>query len=157
MDKELFQFIKRAAKATYAGGGKYEENPERPGFNELVYTEGEYSYRDSYTGFIRSRGMEVVRQNNKPLWSSLYGGGMVEGKAEMASQTFGFLRRAISSTETGFLSFRGPHNFKDTDWEYKYTQEGDVNEFSGYEEIYYKQSIIFFHRIIGGIIRHISS
>ena len=31
--KQLFDFVDRAGKATYAGGGKHEEHPERPGLD----------------------------------------------------------------------------------------------------------------------------
>ena len=38
------------------------------------------------------------------------------------------------------------------EWRYKDDQDGDVFEFSGYEEIYYQGELVFFHRIIGGLI-----
>lgn len=152
--KQLFEFINRAGEATYAGGGEPVENPERPDFKELVFDEGNLSYRDSYTGHSRSRGMEVVRENGVPIWSAMYGGGMVEGKEEMASETFGFLKKALSTAEENFQSFRGPHNLEDRDWKYTYIQEGDVDEFNGYEEIHYRGELVFYHRVIGGNIKH---
>lgn len=96
--EELFAFIDEAGKATYAGGGAYVE-PERQGFRELVYARGDFSYRDSYAGFYRSRGTEVVRWKEKPIWSSFYGGGMVAGQEDMASQTFDFLKIAFRHEE----------------------------------------------------------
>lgn len=153
-DKEgLFSFIDRAAKATYAGGGKEQESPERPGFIELTYSEGALSYRDSYTGYNRSRGMEVVRFKDKPIWTASYGGGMVEGRESLANHCFDFLKKCMSEDEEGFQSFRGPHSFKYGDWSYAYSQEGDVFEFSGSEEIKYKGELVFFHKIIGGLIK----
>lgn len=154
MSKKLFNFIDRAGKATYAGGGKREENPEREGFIELVYSEGVFDYRDSYTGYYRSRGTEIVRKNGVPIWSAMYGGGMVKGKDELAGQTFDFLKKAMSENEEGYESFRGPHNFSEGDWVYKYEQEGNVDEFHGYEEIHHKGELVFFHRVIGGTIKH---
>lgn len=155
MDRErLYDFINKAGEATYAGGGVLVESPERPDFKELIYEEGELSYRDSYTGHSRSRGMEVVRENGVPIWASMYGGGMVEGKEEMASETFGFLKKALSATENGFQSFRGPHELEDGDWKYTYTQEGDIEEFNGFEKIHFKGELVFYHRIVGGNIKH---
>lgn len=150
--EELLAFLDRAGKATYAGGGKDEENPERAGFIELLYTEGDFSYRDSYTGYYRSRGMEVVRYKGMPIWTSMYGGGMAEGKDELADITFDFLKKALGAREEGFESFRGPHVLEDGDWKHTYTQEGNALEFSGYQEIYYKGELVFFHRIIGGVV-----
>ncbi|HIH11206.1 TPA: hypothetical protein HA241_03390 [Candidatus Woesearchaeota archaeon] len=153
--KELFDFVDRAGKATYAGGGKYEEHPERHGFIELVYDkEPPWYYRDSYTGHSRSGGQEVVRVNDKPVWWSGYGGGMVEGKESMSHETFDFLKKALSQNEEDFESLRGPHEFTDGDWKYSYTQEGDITDFYGYEEITYKGEKVFWHRAVGGILNH---
>ena len=153
LDK-LKDFIHKAAAKTYAGGGRPEKNPERKGFIELVYQDGDFSYRDSYTGFTRSRGMEVVRYKGLPIWSSSYGGGMVSGQEHFAKDTFNFLKKAMLSKEPGSDSFRGPTSLIDNDWKYEYQQEGEVEEFKGYEEIYFKGNLVFFHRIIGGEIKH---
>lgn len=153
--KDLSAFIDRAMKATYAGGGQKEENPERSGFFELVYDkELPWYYRDSYTGHSRSGGQEVVRFNNEPVWWSGYGGGMVEGKEGMSDQTFDFLKKALSAPEEGFDSLRGPHEFTDGDWKYTYKQEGNITDYYGYEEIHYKGEKIFWHRAVGGILKH---
>lgn len=151
---ELRKFIKKASAATYAGGGKEEENPERPGFKELVYVEGEWNYRDSYTGFFRARGMEVVRFQNIPVWTASYGGGMITGKEDLAKVTYTFLKYAMLAKDLEKYSARGPHHFTDGDYEYNYTQEGSIDEFNGYEEIFYQGELAFFHRIIGGTIIH---
>lgn len=119
--KELFDFVDRAGKATYAGSGTYEEYLERLGFLELVYEESPLLYRDSYSGHARSGGQEIVRYEDKPIWWSGYGGGMVEGKEDLSNQTFGFLKKALSQDEEGFESLRGPHEFTEQDWKYTYT------------------------------------
>ncbi|HZQ29868.1 MAG TPA: DUF5680 domain-containing protein [Patescibacteria group bacterium] len=147
----LFSFINKAGKATWAGDGK-EIEAERKDFHEFEYKEGKFYYRDSYVGNFKSRGMEVVRHNDKPVWSALYGGGMITGKEDIADHTFNFLKKAMSADEENFQSFRGPHSFTYGDWKYSYAQEGAVEEFSGYEKIYYKNELVFFHRIIGGMI-----
>lgn len=149
---KLQEFVSKAGAATYAGGGKEEKIPQRQGFKELVYIEGDWNYRDSYTGFTRSRGMEVVRYKQTPVWSTTYGGGMVKGKEELAKQTFSFLKKVMLTKDGNSFSARGPVNLKNGDWEYKYSQEGDITEFNGYEEIYYHGELVFFHRIIGGTI-----
>lgn len=151
--QELFSFIDRAGKSTYAGGGERLENPERKDFIELEYSEGDFYYRDSYTGFYRSRGMEIVRFLGKPVWTSAYGGGMTEGNDHLANETFEFLKLALSQDSGGFMSFRGLESFSDGVWNYSYKQEGDVAEYSGYEEIHRDGKLVFFHRIIGGIVK----
>ena len=79
---------------------------------------------------------------------------MVEGKENMSDQTFDFLKKALSQDEEGFQSLRGPHEFTDGDWKYIYTQDGDITDFYGYEEISYKREKVFWHRAVGGILKH---
>lgn len=150
--RKLIAFLDRAAKATYAGGGKYEQHPQRPGFSELVYKDPPFVYRDSYIGFTRSGGQEIVYYDDKPVWWSGYGGGMTAGSEDMASQTFAFLKTCLSQDEPGFASLRGPHQFAQGDWKYTYTQEGDVTDFTGLEHIYYQDKLVFFHHAVGGIL-----
>lgn len=150
--EELLSFLDAAGKATYAGGGAYEKAPERPGFHELTCQNGDFSYRDSYTGFIRSWGTEVVRYKNKPVWTSLYGGGMVEGEENIANECFTFLKKVLSTREEGFFSVRGPRLLEDGDWKHTYKQDGNYDNFSGYQEIFYKGELVFFHHAIGGLV-----
>jgi hypothetical protein len=151
--QELYEFIDRAGKATWAGDGE-KITPEREGFDELEYSEGDFYYRDSFTGYTKSRGTELVRYKGQTVWAASYGGGMVDGKEDIQNECFTFLKKAMSADEDGFQSFRGPHSYKDGDWEYSYIQDGDINEFSGSEEIKYKGELVFYHKMIGGIINH---
>lgn len=148
---QLNSFIHRAAAATYAGDGSYEKTPERPGFLELVFEEGDWHYRDSYTGFCRSSGSEVVRYKGKIVWVSNYCGGMARGMEALASETFDFLKKAMLAKPS--WSFRGPDHFNNGKYEYSYQQRGDYLSFSGYEEIKQAGVPIFSHEIIGGIIQ----
>lgn len=150
--RELKKFIFSPANSYFSGNTKYEKKPERKGFFEITARDGSFSYRDSYTGHIRSRGMEVIRYKNTPVWTSLYGGGMVKGQEKLADKTFEFLKAAFNSKNTNSESFRGPGKYKNGGWEYKYKQEGDMEEFNGYEEILYKGKLVFFHRVIGGTV-----
>lgn len=149
---QLSKFIHRATAATYAGGGAYEKIPERPDFFELVFQDGDWHYRDSYTGFYRSSGSEVVRYKGQVVWVSSYCGGMVTGHEKLANQTFNFLKQAMLSKP--HWSFRGPDNFVKDQWKYTYFQKGDINSFSGNEEIYFNDKVIFGHDIIGIMIQH---
>lgn len=149
----LLKFIKTAGSATYAGGGSYEKIPERPGFLELVYQENDWHYRDSYTGFYRSRGTETVRYQNQVVWVSQYGGGIENGFENRAGETFNFLKSAILHNNNSIKqTFRGPRVYAQDDWSYTYHQEGEVEDFWGLETIKYKHKIVFTHRIIGGTI-----
>lgn len=77
---------------------------------------------------------------------------MTTGLEHLTEQTFGFLKQALGTDEPGFMSLRGPHNFIQGDWTYTYTQDGDITDFSGLEQIYHQGNLVFFHRAIGGIL-----
>jgi len=98
---EFAEFLVRAKKETYAGGGE-EVSPQRPGFKELEYKEGDWYYRDSYSGFYQAPGQEVVYFQGKPVWAMAYSGGMKKefhGDEALAKKTFGFLQKCLSQVE----------------------------------------------------------
>src|SRR3989344_6945668 len=131
----LYNFIQKAGRITYASSGVESVTYDKNGFKELNFSENDYSYKDTYTGFFRSRGIEIVTCKNKPVWVASYGGGMIKEDFDLAMQTLIFLKEAFLTDETGFQTFRGPHQFRQDQWQYKYKQEGSIEEFSGYEEI----------------------
>lgn len=150
-----FYFVKMPQGNSYASGNPiYEEIPQRSNFHELVSADDRWKYRDSYTGHSRSGGQEVITYEDVPVWFTGYGGGMIEGKENLSDATFDFLKKALATDEEGFESLRGPHELVDGDWKYTYIQEGDFTDFNGYEEISHKGERVFWHRAIGGILKH---
>ncbi len=145
-------FSRRASKATYAGDGS-EVKPWRSGFKELEYSENDWYYRDSYSGYLRSREQEVVWYNDAPTWTCLYGGGMAENNInnEFARKTFSCLKVVLSSGEKGTtFQPRGPKELAKGNWRYKCELEGSLAKFSGHESIIYNSTIVFTHDFIGG-------
>jgi hypothetical protein len=120
--EQLDEFLGKAALATYAGGGEVDPSKpdfvsRLPGFKELEYKEGDFYYRDSYAGFFRSAGQEVVWFKNVPVWSQCYAGGMTQKNCndeKFAKETFDFLKKALSQGEKrAAFQPRGPKNFKE--------------------------------------------
>lgn len=144
----------RASKATYAsGGGKVE--PWRKGFKELEYREGDWYYRDSYSGFLRSWGQEVIWYKDKPVWTCLYGGGMEASRMDvaLANETFGFLKEAfLTGDKENKFQPRGPEDFHDGAWKYHCEVEGDITKFKGHEFISQNDKIVFTHDFVGGLV-----
>ena len=154
--KRLNSFLGNAAKNTYAGGAD-KVDPQTSNFQELEYEDGDWYYRDSYAGFFRSWGREVIWFKGAPIWNQLYGGGMEDNfskDADFARQTFSFLKKAMSvgEKENNFQP-RGPENFKDGDWEYLSNLEGNISNFKGSEKIIYKGKVVFTHKFFGGLIK----
>jgi hypothetical protein len=153
--KELNQFLGKAMLNTYAGGGA-EIEPKEPGFNDLDFKEGDWSYKDSYTGFFQSWGREAVWYKNKPLWAQVYGGGMTEkyqADLKFALETFNFLKKSLSAGEKqSDFQPRGPKEFVDGDWRYACEVTGDIAKFEGHEKIFFKDELVFTHDFLGGVV-----
>ncbi|MCR4324735.1 MAG: DUF5680 domain-containing protein [Candidatus Curtissbacteria bacterium] len=152
---ELNRFLGEASLKTYAGTG-VETKATIKGFKELEYRDGDWYYRDNYTGFFKSWGQEVVWYKDQPVWMSLYGGGLEKefyGDEAFAIKIFNFLKKALSSGEKSKnFQPRGPKNLSDGDWVYHCQWTGDLSDFKGHEEILYKGRVVFTHDFIGGVV-----
>ncbi len=151
----LANFLVKAKINTYAGEGK-ESKAQRPGFKELEFSEGEWEYRDSYTGFFMAPGQEVVRFKGKPIWVMAYSGGMRKGyraDKRLAKQTFIFLKEALKRVKEE-KPFRGPKKFRQGKYEYRNESEGNLTFFKGRERIFYQGKEIFRQNYIGGLVIH---
>jgi len=156
--KELAQFLVKAKRNTYAGdrGKVPPKDVERPGFKELKFSEGEWKYRDSYTGFYAAPGQEVVRFKGVPVWAMAYSGGMKLkdiGNEKLAKQTFDFLKKALMKVDVS-KPFRGPQLFDEGPFRYYSLSKGDLTNFTLHEHIKYKGREVFSQECIGGLIIH---
>ena len=151
---ELARFFGTAAGSTYAGGGRPVPS-QRPGFVELTFAEGLWSYRDSYCGFFQSWGQEVIWRDGEVFWTQSYGGGMepeYHDNEAFANQTFDFLKKALSSGDkTITFRPRGPGRFAAQEWEYVCYWDGDITKFKGNEEIRRDGQVVFTHWFFGGL------
>jgi hypothetical protein len=153
--KNLAEFLVKAKCRTYAGDGK-EIAPQRPGFNELEFKDGDWEYRDSYSGLYFAPGQEVVRFKGVPVWTMAYSGGMkpeYHGNRDFAEQVFSFLKQALLRVKES-RPFRGPESFKDGEFEYVDASEGDITDFRGTEIILFRGKEVFRQNYIGGAIVH---
>ena len=150
---QLERFLVKAKTQTYAGDGK-EIQPQRPGFKELEFKEGDWEYRDSYAGFFLAPGQEIVRFQGIPIWAMAYNGGMFgkyHGDIDFAKQTFAFLKKALLKIEES-RPFRGPECLEEGDWVYVDESVGHTTGFQGEENILYKGENVFKQMYLGGII-----
>jgi hypothetical protein len=60
-DQNLQKFLKEALNNCYLGAIVRAEVTERKGFFEMEYYEKDLNYRDSFVGFYRSSGQEIIR------------------------------------------------------------------------------------------------
>jgi hypothetical protein len=150
---DLAQFIAMAKRAAYAGEGKLERHPQRKGYKEHLITIGGWQYRDSYAGYYRAPGEEVVSYKGIPVWRMAYNGGMLRnywGNVGVTHATFQFLKKALSRVDAD-RPYRGPARYKEGEYEYRSIDAGNITHFIGSEEIRLRGMIVFVHDYFGGI------
>ena len=163
---ELRKFLVKAKKDTYAGDGE-EVTPQRPGFRELEFEEGDWNYRDSYVGFFMAPGQEVVRYQGEPVWTMAYSGGMkpvLRDNFDFSKETFEFLKRALLHIPEN-APYRGPlgewSDRKGWLYENDIVDVNDITDFRGFESIWFTpdgespeigQEAVFHQTYMGGLV-----
>ncbi len=148
----LTEFLTHAHHATYANLSAPKVTPLRPGSKDYHFEEGDFSYHDTYFGGKKFIGAEVVYFRGKPIWGmNYYGRGLLE---EMPESYFDeVLRPALMEKPWETLPVRGPELFTNGDSTYKMRLiEGNAEAFSGCEEIFLKEELIFTTFVHGGWI-----
>jgi len=146
--QELAQFLVKAKRNTYAGGGAEQTGTDES--KNLQYKWGDYVYRDRYFGSEKFGGEEVVWFKEKPVWLMNYYGG-IEKKIIDSERVFGFLRKALLQVSSD-RPFRGPCLYKEGDFEYIDSNSGDITRFQGTEEITYRGKTVHRVKYAGGVL-----
>lgn len=128
MDKDIILFLIKAKKATYAGKGA-ETISSRPKSHDLVYSEGDLTYYDTYLGGDKFVGEEALWVGGEPIWSMNYAG-RVTGESFSGD----FLKEALLNVPYE-KPFRGPEYYENGGYEYKCGVNGGFEWFQGYETI----------------------
>lgn len=143
---KMTTFLVKAKKKTYAGKGA-ETNSSRPNSHDLIYSEGEYMYYDTYLGGEKFVGEEAIWIKNTPFWSMNYA-----GRVTADNFSGDFLKEALLNVPKD-KPFRGPELYLKGDHTYKCKTKGDFEWFQGYEVILYKGTEIYECHFQGSIIK----
>lgn len=133
---EQIDFLLRAKRATYAGHGS-EASPCRPSSHDYLFEELPWRYHDSYLGSSHFAGEEALWHNDTPVWSMNYVGRVL---AEPFSGDF--LKEALLRG-TPQQPYRGPQLYQHGDWTYHCHTEGSFDWFSGHEEIFFGDVLVY--------------
>ena len=147
----LEQFIVAAKRVTYVGAGK-KLLPYRLGSKDLQYTEGDWTYHDSYFGDADFVGQEVVYRKGQPVWAMNYFGRILEPSLISAAEAGAMIQRSLTAMygENRFLG-----GFAYTHEELCYTDEsaGNAAWFTGREQIE-RQGVRVYELVYhGGLIK----
>ncbi len=131
--ENLATFIVRAKAATYVGDGKPAPSC-RPGSHDLQFTDGDWSYLDSYFGGRDFIGQEVVYYAGQPVWAMNYYGRILRDDLITPAQAGGVIKASLSMlyAEGRFL---GGFEHQHEGFIYSDTSDGDASCFHGRETI----------------------
>lgn len=151
---KLKDFLIKAKRATYANVGAKKVSSLCPGSKDYEFSDGEMTYHDTYFGGTQFIGEEIVYENSsgKPIWGmNYYGATLDAGLSEEAMDKT--LRSALMKVgEDDALPVRGPKHFVEDGYYYHFRFRGDLDRFSGVEEIFKDGKLIYQLRCIGGMI-----
>lgn len=149
--KDLSDFIVRAKAATYVGGGT-PAPPCRLGSHDLQFSDGEWSYHDSYFGGCDFIGEEVAYLSGQPVWGMNYYGYIIREDLITPEQAGRMIKASLSLMyqEKRFLG-----GFSHTEGELNYvdTSEGDPSRFRGREMILRGDILAYELLYHGGLIK----
>lgn len=146
---DFVEFLVRAKRATYAS-----ESDEMfvlsllPSAKQLEYTEPPFLYRDIYYGELFFAGQETVFHHDRPIWSMVYAGGIVDETVPLGS----VLKEAMQQVSME-RPYRGPLTYQTGDYTYTDESHGSVERFHGVETILFRGRIIYSLRYQGGAMR----
>ena len=147
----LNAFIVRAKAATYVGDGEH-VTPCRMGSHDLRFTDGDWSYHDSYFGGADFIGEEVVYFGEKPIWAMNYYGYILRDDLLTGAEAGQMIKASLSRMyqEGRFL---GGFEHIENDLSYVDASEGNPERFHGHEMIRRGQEIAYELLYHGGLIR----
>lgn len=154
----LIGFLIEAKKGTYANASIEKVKSSRLGSNDYHYEnemQGEKMiYHDTYFGGTKFMGCEVVyREGNIPKWGMNYYG--VTLNSDLSEEAMDkALRPALMKVgeDKSVLPVRGPARLENEGYIYTFKSEGEIDNFTGIEEIYKDSKLIYRLRCHGGII-----
>ena len=141
-DAELTQFLSAANKATYANKDAAKVAPLRPGSQDYHFEQGDLAYHDTYFGARDFIGEEVVYKAGEPVWVMNYYGFVLDQGVSTAD-AYTILRPALSQEYDDILQVRGPKEFVLGDSRYTNRVDGTLERFSGEENIYLGDQLVY--------------
>lgn len=149
--KELADFLEEANKSTYANKDAPKATPSRLKSEDYHFEKDGLIYHDTYFGGRDFIGEEIVYKDNKPVWGLNYYGYMFYPETD-EKELYGFLRQALMQEYSGIIPVRGPKNFESNGWKYVNEAKGELDRFTGKEEIYRGSELLYEAHYHGGFI-----
>ena len=153
-NKEFLEFLVKAKKGNYANSNAPKVIPSRLNSKDYEFTDGNFTYHDTYFGGVKFIGEEVVYYNDNILWGMNYYGVTLDDSLteELMDKV---LRVALMKVgkDKDIIPVRGPKEFVNEDYLYTFNVDGDMENFVGTEQIYKDKKLIYELKCHGGIIK----
>lgn len=150
MNKEaLRQFLIHSNKAGYAGGDDKKWIKESDGSTTIPFEQGDWRSHDNFFGGEPYGGRVVVFHENKPYWMMIYYGWVEEGVE--TNLVYGVLRNALMQMLED-APYRGPKEYKEGEFTYSNNWSGEVERYSGEEQITQGEKLIYKANYMGGLV-----
>lgn len=148
---ELKQFLIYSAQHGYGNDNRVERK-EADGSSTIEVASEDFQMSDNYFGGEPYGGRTVIGYEGRPTWIMVYYGGVVGNKLGLGIDViYPYLKEQLLNPDTQ-IPVRGPLNNKKDKFEYKLSVKGDLEEFSGLEEIFYDGELVFKTFIAGGLV-----
>ena len=152
--KEFLEFLVKAKKSTYANSNAPKVLSSRLKSKDYEFTDGKFTYHDTYFGGVKFIGEEVVYYNDNILWGMNYYGVTLDDSLteELMDKV---LRVALMKVgkDKDIIPVRGPKEFVNEDYLYTFNVDGDMENFVGTERIYKDKKLIYELKCHGGILK----
>jgi len=148
----LARFLHTANKRTYANKDLPQVQSSRLKSQDYEFEQDQFTYRDTFFGDRDFIGEEIVYKRDRPVWGANYFW-FILAKEIREAEVYDFLREALMQDYDDVIPVRGPREFSDGDWRYRFSVDGDLSNFSGQEEILLRERTIYRLFLHGGLIR----
>ena len=144
--EQLIKFRLEANVNTYAAYMN-EVDSTRLNSHDFAYSNGPYTYHDTYVGGEQFAGEEAIWYEGKATYAMNYVGRVI-------GQQFSgnFLKEALRKANKT-MPYRGPEYYQSGEYTYKCNVVGDFSWFQGHEEIFYNQEKVYECYFHGGLMK----
>ena len=144
--EQLIAFRLEANVNTYAAYMN-ETKSTRLDSHDFTYSNGAYTYHDTYVGGEQFAGEEAIWYEGKSQYAMNYVG-------RVLGQLFSgdFLKEALRKADMN-MPYRGPEYYQSGEYIYKCNVVGDFTWFQGYEEIYCNNKKVYECYFHGGLMK----
>jgi hypothetical protein len=145
----LCRFLVDSNNTGYAGGEDKKWIKESDGSTTIPFEKGAWKSCDNFFGGEPFGGRILVSFEDKPCWIMVYYGWVVEGVD--ANVIYGILRGALQQMPPDH-PYRGPKEYKEGEYTYTNSWDGEIIRFAGEEQITFGGKLIYKANYVGGLV-----